>query len=93
MLTTESGRSMKPGHRIHQVKGTIDYKRLRQVNPEAARKAVLEYLGTNYNISQAARLFGINRTVVYDILKKDREGDLKGRSRGHPSTSRRRHPQ
>jgi transposase len=66
---------MSPGRRI-------DYKALRQVNPEAARLAVLEYLKTNGgNISDAARVFGINRSVVYDILEKQAEGDLKDRSR------------
>ena len=33
------------------------------------------------NISEAARVFGIQRTVVYDILKKEEEGDLRDRSR------------
>lgn len=66
---------MHPGIRI-------DYKTLRKVNPEAARQAVLEYLkGNNRNIAEAARIFGINRPVVYDILKKQKEGDLKDRSK------------
>lgn len=66
---------MNPGRRI-------DYKALRDVNPEAARLAVLEYLKTNgHNMSDAARVFGITRSVVYDILKKQAEGDLKDRSR------------
>jgi transposase len=52
------------------------------VNPEAARLAVPEYLKTNGgNISDAARVFGISRSVVYDILKKQAEGDLRDRSR------------
>ncbi len=60
----------------------IDYKALRRINPEAARRAVLEYLKTNgANIAGAARVFGVNRTVVYDILKKQKEGNLKDRSR------------
>jgi transposase len=64
---------MSPGARI-------DYKTLRQINPEAARKAVLEYLKTNGgNKAEAARVFGVNRTVVYDILKKGAEGDLQDR--------------
>jgi transposase InsO family protein len=44
--------------------------------------AVLEYLKTNSgNISDAARVFGINRSVIYDILTKQAEGDLKDRPR------------
>ena len=59
-----------------------DYKQLRKINPEAARKAVLDYLETNnHNISDAAASFGINRTVVYDIIKRSNEGSLKDRSR------------
>ena len=66
---------MSPGTRI-------DYKTLRRINPEAARKAVLEYLKTNGgNKADVARVFGVNRTVVYDILKKAAEGDLQDRSK------------
>jgi transposase len=66
---------MRPGARI-------DYKALRKIDLEAARQAVLEYLKTNGgNIADAARVFGINRPVVYDILKKQAEGDLRDRSR------------
>jgi hypothetical protein len=66
---------MNPGIRI-------DYKTLRQVNLEAARQAVLEYLKTNGgNKAAAARACGINRCVGYDILKKAAEGDLKDRDK------------
>ena len=62
---------MNSGHRSRLYRGRIDYKQLRKVNPETARLAVLEYLKSNrHNISDAARVFGINRCVVYDILKK-----------------------
>jgi len=69
---------MNPG--IHGIR--IDYKELRKINPEAARQAVIEYLKTNgHNIADTAKVFGINRPVVYDILKKNKEGDLKDRPR------------
>ena len=60
----------------------ISYKQLRKINPQAARQAVVEYLKTNgHNISNAAQAFGINRPVVYDIIRKEQAGDLKDRSR------------
>ena len=66
---------MSPGTRI-------EYHVLRAVNPEAARLAVVEYLKTNGgNKSDAARTFGITRAVVYDIMRKQAEGDLSDRSR------------
>jgi transposase len=69
----------------------IEYKELRKINPEAARRAVLEYLKSNsVNISEAARVFGVTRPVIYDILSKQRQGDLKDRSkrpRRQPSKS------
>lgn len=72
---------MKTGLRTEVGRGTIDYKGLRQFNAEAARRAVLEYLKTNSNISEAARMFGITRAVIYDILRKEKTGDLADRSR------------
>ena len=58
---------MKAGRPTSLLPGKIDYKQLAKVNPEAARLAVLEYLGTNgHNISQAASAFGISRPVVYN---------------------------
>jgi len=73
---------MSYGHPTLEPIGRIDYKKLRRINPEAARRAVLEYLKSNgHNISQGAQVFGINRTVIYDILRKEKEGNLKDRSR------------
>jgi transposase len=53
----------------------IDYKRLRNIDPVAARTAVLEYLKSNGgNISTTVKVFGVKRSVVYDILKKRERG-------------------
>jgi len=55
----------------------IDYKQLRRLNPAAARLAVLEYLKTNGgNVSATASVFGVNRPVIYDILRKQASGNL-----------------
>jgi len=63
--TAWSERSMRAGPRTSLPEGRIYYKELRKINPEAARKAVLEYLKTNEsNISRTAGLSGTNRTVV-----------------------------
>jgi len=73
---------MKTGLRMGEGKGgAIDYKTLRRFNAEAARRAVVEYMKTKSNISETARMFGITRAVVYDILRKEKEGDLRDRSR------------
>ncbi|MDT8381695.1 MAG: hypothetical protein RQ728_05505, partial [Brevefilum sp.] len=43
---------------------------------------MLDYLESiGGNISRTARVFGINRCVVYDILDKQASGDLSDRSR------------
>ena len=73
---------MKAGLRTGVGSGVgIDYKALRRFNAEAARRAVIEYLKTNPNIAEAARMFSVTRAVVYDILKKKKECDLRDRSR------------
>jgi transposase-like protein len=58
----------------------IDYKNLRRINPEAARQAVLDYLDSTGGVSATARIFGINRSVVYDIQRRARDGNLADRS-------------
>ncbi len=72
---------MEAGLRLGVGKGGIDYKDLRKFNAAAARRVVLEYLKTDHNISETARMFGITRAVVYDILKKEETGNLTDRSR------------
>ena len=55
--------------------GKINYKNLRKINPGAARLAVTEYLSTNKsNISDHLEPLGSKRIVIYNILKKEREG-------------------
>jgi len=64
---------MRPGPLTPNAQRRIEYKELRKINPEAARLAVLEYLKTNNrNICEAARVFGINRPVIYDIIGNSR---------------------
>lgn len=68
----------------------IDYKRLRKINPEAARTAVLEYLKSNgNNVSDCAKVFGLTRAVIYDIIRKSKEGNLQDRSRAPKKVSNR----
>lgn len=60
----------------------IDYKKLRQISPETARMAVVEYLSSNGgNVLGCSKVFGVNRAVIYDIIKKNKEGSLKDRSK------------
>src|SRR3972149_2747557 len=60
----------------------IPYKELRKISPETARRTVIEYLKTNGgNIAGTARVFNINRPVIYNILGKEKEGNLKDRSK------------
>jgi len=72
---------MEAGLRLGVGRGGIDYKGLRRFNAEAARRAVLEYLKTDHSISETARMFGVTRAVIYDIIKKEKTGDLTDRSR------------
>jgi len=54
---------------------------------------VLEYLKSNGgNISDASRVFGINRPVVYDIMRKQKQGDLSDRSKAPHHCPRRTPP-
>lgn len=75
---------MKSGLRLRNWKGRIDYKELRRCNAGAARRAVLEYLKTDPNISETARVFGITRAVIYDILKKKSARAIYKTAPGYP---------
>ena len=59
----------------------INYKELRKSNPQTARQAVIQYFqSVNNNISDTARVFGIYRPGVVDIIIKYRPGDFNVRS-------------
>ena len=45
------------------------------------RRGVINYKELRRFNAETARMFGITRAVVYDILKKERDGDLIDRSR------------
>jgi hypothetical protein len=55
---------VKAGLRTGVGRGTIDHKQLRGFNAESGRRAVLEYLKTNCNVSETARMFGITRACL-----------------------------
>lgn len=75
-------------------KMVIDYKRLRRINPEAARTTVLEYLQSNGgNISDCAKVFGLTRAVIYDIIRKKQQDNLQDRSRAPKRVANRTPPQ
>lgn len=71
----------------------IDYKKLRKISPEAARVAVLNFLHTNKNnISKTAKTFGLQRSVIYNIIRREKTGSLKDNSKApkkiHNKTAR-----
>jgi len=81
-VTASSGRSVRSGTRMSCQGVVIDYKCLRAIKPQAARRAVFEYLGScGHKLSRTACVFGINRSVVYDILRKEQDGNLDDRSK------------
>ncbi|UCC76387.1 MAG: helix-turn-helix domain-containing protein [Anaerolineales bacterium] len=83
---------MSGGHRTLTLR--IDYKELRKTSPEAARQAVVDYWKKNgHNIAEVARTFGINRCVIYDILRKWTAGDLRDRPKTPHHQPNKRPPQ
>ena len=55
---------------------------------------MLGYLkGNDGNVSETARVFGVNRPVIYDIQRKQREGNLRDRSRAPHNHPRRTPPE
>jgi len=73
---------MRRGRRTDKQVARIDYKELRKLDPETSRRAVIALWKSNgQNVSATARMFGINRRVVYDILERWASGNLRDRPR------------
>jgi len=59
----------------------LDYKELREISPQAARRAILQVLkSSDGNITECARLLHTTRRTIYKALRKDEVGDLKDSS-------------
>lgn len=55
----------------------LDYKELRGISPQAARRAILQVLNSvNGNVAECARLLHTTRRTIYKTLKKEEAGDL-----------------
>jgi len=55
----------------------LDYKELRGISPQAARRAILQVLkSVDKNVTETARLLHTTRRTIYKALKKDEEGNL-----------------
>lgn len=55
----------------------LDYQQLRDISPQAARKAILQVLkSTNENVAQTAKLLHTTRRTVYKAMYRNKSGDL-----------------
>ena len=60
----------------------LDYRELRQISPEAARRAILQVLQAhNGNVTTAAKILSVSRATIYKAIRKDKAGDLKDGSK------------
>ena len=60
----------------------LDYQELRQINPEAARQAILQVLKAhNGNVTTTAKIFSVSRATIYKAIRKHEAGDLKDGSK------------
>ena len=66
---------MKPGPRMYQPAGKIDYKQLRKINPEAARRTALEYLKSWMKVRKLRKLIGAFGCRVIQNHKGHCEGN------------------
>ena len=55
----------------------LDYKELREISPQAARRAILQVLkSVDGNVAECAGLLHTTRRTIYKALKKDKIGNL-----------------
>jgi transposase len=55
----------------------LDYAELREISPQAARRAILQVLkATGGNVTETARLLSTTRRTIYKAVKKKDDGDL-----------------
>src|SRR6266487_979908 len=55
----------------------LDYKELRGISPQAARRAILQVLkSVDGNIAECARLLHTTRRTIYKALQKEEAGNL-----------------
>lgn len=55
----------------------LDYKELRGISPEAARRAILQILkATGGNVAECARLLHTTRRTIYKTVQKGKDGNL-----------------
>jgi transposase len=55
----------------------LDYAELREISPQAARRAILQVLkATGGNVTETARLLSTTRRTIYKAVKKKEDGDL-----------------
>ncbi|MFZ3151974.1 MAG: helix-turn-helix domain-containing protein [Anaerolineaceae bacterium] len=62
----------------------LDYRELRLISPEAARRAILQVLKSHSgNVSGTARILSISRTTVYKAIRQNEAERLKDGSKHH----------
>ena len=60
----------------------LDYQELRQISPEAARRAILQVLKAhNGNVTTTAKILSVSRATIYKAIRKNEAGDLKDGSK------------
>mgnify|MGYP003756109787 CR=1 FL=1 len=60
----------------------LDYQELRQISPEAARRAILQVLKAQKgNVTATAKILSVSRATIYKAIRKHEAGDLKDGSK------------